>query len=122
MVDQPRPVRRAMISIHSEPAEKDNVTEAIGYALHEVQAARRDLTITAFCMRQAEMLRRIDRAKASLADLVQSRDGGQTGPRVSVVVTISESCPAPSLGLGAELAMERESRTSIEPARKPTAS
>ncbi|OAE99590.1 hypothetical protein AYJ54_33065 [Bradyrhizobium centrolobii] len=54
-----------------------NVTEAIDHALHEVQAARRDLTITGFCMRQAEMLRRIDRAKANLADLVQPGTAGK---------------------------------------------
>jgi hypothetical protein len=52
-----------------------HVTEAIDHALHEVQAARRDLTITGFCMRQAEALRRIDRARANLADLVQSGNG-----------------------------------------------
>jgi hypothetical protein len=63
-----------MISIHSEPAEKDNVTEAIGYALHEVQAARRDLRMTSFSLQQAEALRRIDRAAASLADLMRSRN------------------------------------------------
>jgi hypothetical protein len=49
--------------------------EAIDRALHEVQAARRDLTITGFCMRQAEAIRRLDRARANLADLVQSGSG-----------------------------------------------
>jgi len=42
--------------------------------LHEVQAAQRDLRMTRFCLQQAEALRRIDRAKANLADLVQSRN------------------------------------------------
>ncbi|MGY8677841.1 hypothetical protein Q2941_08465 [Bradyrhizobium sp. UFLA05-153] len=64
MAHQRGPVRRAVAG--------DNVAEAVDLVLHEVQAARRDLTITGFCMRQAEMLRRIDRAKATLADLVQS--------------------------------------------------
>jgi hypothetical protein len=53
--------------------------EAIDHALHEVQAARRDLTLTAFCVRQAETLRRIDRAKASIADLVRSGSRKSTG-------------------------------------------
>jgi hypothetical protein len=30
--------------------------------------------MTSFCLQQAEALRRIDRAKASIADLVQSRN------------------------------------------------
>jgi hypothetical protein len=55
------------------------LNEAIDHALHEVQAARRDLTLTAFCVRQAEALRKIDRAKASIADLVQSRSRKSTG-------------------------------------------
>jgi hypothetical protein len=63
-----------MSGIHPEPAEKDNVAEAIDHVLHEVDAARRDLSMTRFCLQQAEALRRIDRAKASLADLVQSRN------------------------------------------------
>jgi hypothetical protein len=74
MVGQRTPVRRAVAGINSEPAEKDNVAEAIDQLLHEVQAAQRDLRITGFCLQQAEALRRIDRAKASLADLVQSRN------------------------------------------------
>jgi hypothetical protein len=53
-------------------AEKDNVAQAIDHVLREVQAARRDLHMTGFCMQHAEALRRIDRTKASLADLVQS--------------------------------------------------
>lgn len=49
------------------------LNEAINHVLHEVQAARRDLTLTTFSVRQAEALRRLDRAKATLADLMQSR-------------------------------------------------
>ena len=74
MVGQRTPVRRAMSGIHLEPAEKDNVAKAIDHVLHEVQAARRDLRMTRFCLQQAEALRRIDQAKASLADLAQSRN------------------------------------------------
>jgi hypothetical protein len=73
MLCQRTPVRRAAAGLHSEPAEKDNVAVAIDHVLHEVQAARRDLRMTGFCLQQAETLRRIDRAKASLADLVQSQ-------------------------------------------------
>jgi hypothetical protein len=74
MVGQRTPVRRAMSGIHPEPAEKDSVVEAIDHVLHEVQAARRDLRMTRFCLQQAEALRRIDQAKASLAHLAQSRN------------------------------------------------
>jgi hypothetical protein len=74
MVGQRTPVRRAMSGIHPEPAEKDSVAEAIDHVLHEVQAARRDLRMTRFCLQQAEALRRIDQAKASLADLTQSQN------------------------------------------------
>jgi len=59
--------------IHPEPAEKDNVAEAIDHVLHEVEAARRDLSMTRFCLQQAEVLRRIDRAKANIPGLMQSR-------------------------------------------------
>jgi hypothetical protein len=52
--------------------EQDKVADAIDHVLHELQAARRDLRMTGFCLQQAEALRRIDRTKASLADLVQS--------------------------------------------------
>ena len=62
-----------MSGIHPEPVEKANVAEALDQVLDEVEAARRDLRITRFCLQQAEALRRIDRAKASLAGLVQSR-------------------------------------------------
>ena len=55
-------------------AEKDNIAEAINHVLREVRAARRDLQMTGFCLQQAEALRRIDRAAASLADLMQSRN------------------------------------------------
>ena len=72
MVGQRTPVRRTMSGIHPEPAEKDSVAEAIDHVLHEVQAARRDLRMTRFCLQQAEALHRIDRAKASFADLAQS--------------------------------------------------
>ena len=75
MVGQCTPVRRAVAGINSDLAEKDNVAEAIDHVLLEVQAARRDLRLTGFCLRQAEALRRIDQAKASFADLVQSRIG-----------------------------------------------
>jgi hypothetical protein len=54
--------------------ENDKVADAIDHVLHELQAARRDLRMTGFCLQQAEALRRIDRTKASLADLVQSLD------------------------------------------------
>jgi hypothetical protein len=50
------------------------LNEAVDHALHEVQAARRDLTLTTFCVRQAEALRRLDRAKATVAALMQSRN------------------------------------------------
>ena len=52
--------------------EQDKVADAIDHVLHELQAARRDLRMTGFWLQQAEALRRIDRTKASLADLVQS--------------------------------------------------
>ena len=54
--------------------EKDKVADAIDHVLHELQAARRDLRMTGFCLQQAEALRRIDRTKSSLADLLQSLD------------------------------------------------
>ena len=59
-------------------AEKDNVAKAIDHVLHELQAARRDLRMTGFCLQQAEALRRIDRTKASLTDLLQSLNRKQT--------------------------------------------
>lgn len=71
-----------MSGIHSEPAERDNVAEAVDHVLHEVDAARRDLSMTRFCLQQAEALRRIDRAKARLADLVQSRNHKKSTRRV----------------------------------------
>jgi hypothetical protein len=71
-----------MSGIHLEPAEKDNVAEAIDHVLHEVDAARRDLSMTRFCLQQAEALRRIDQAKASLADLVQSRNRKKSTRRI----------------------------------------
>jgi hypothetical protein len=57
-----------------------NANGAIDHALQEVQAARRDLTITGFCMRQAEALRRMDRARASLAYVLQSGTTGAQRP------------------------------------------
>ncbi|MCP3469926.1 hypothetical protein NLM33_06235 [Bradyrhizobium sp. CCGUVB1N3] len=57
-----------MGGIHSELAEK------VDHALREVKAAVRDLTVTVFCLRQAEALRSIDRAKASLAHVLQLRN------------------------------------------------
>jgi len=42
--------------------------------LREVRAARRDLQMTGFCLQQAEAFRKIDRAKASLLDLVECRN------------------------------------------------
>ena len=66
--------RRAVGEINSEPAEMDYVAEVIDQVSREVQAARRDIGMTSFCLQQAEALRRIDRAKASIADLVQSRN------------------------------------------------
>jgi hypothetical protein len=74
MTGQRTPVRRAEGGINSEPADVDNVAEAIDQVSREVQAARRDVGVTSFCLQQAEALRRIDRAKASIADLVQSRN------------------------------------------------
>jgi hypothetical protein len=56
--------------IHSESAKEDYVAEAINDVLHEVQAARRDLRLTSFCLLQVEAIRRIDRVKAGFADLV----------------------------------------------------
>ena len=66
--------RRPAVAVHPELAEKDNVAEAIDQVLDEVRAARRDLRVTGFCLQQAEAVRRIDRAKASIADLAQSRN------------------------------------------------
>ena len=57
----------------TELTAKDNAANAIESLLHEVQAARRDLRVTGFCLHQSEALRRIDQAKASFADLMQSR-------------------------------------------------
>ena len=65
-------VHRSPASVSGIP-EKDDVAEAIHHVLREVRATQRDLRMTRFCLRQAEALRRIDRAKASLAGLVQSR-------------------------------------------------
>ena len=61
----------------------DSVAEAIDHVLHEVQAARRDLRMTRFFLQQAEALRRIERAKASLADLATVR--------FDIVITYTES-------------------------------
>ena len=74
MTGQRTPVRRAVGGINSEPADMDNVAEAIDQVSREVQAARRDAGMTSFCLQQVEAIRRIDRAKASLVDLVQSRN------------------------------------------------
>jgi hypothetical protein len=52
------------------PAKEDCVAQAIDDVLHEVQAAQRDLHLTGFFLRQVEAIRRIDRARASFADLV----------------------------------------------------
>ena len=73
MTGQRTPARRAVGGITSESAEMD-IAEAIDQVSREVQAARRDVGMTSFCLQQAEALRRIDRAKASIADLVQSRN------------------------------------------------
>jgi hypothetical protein len=67
MTGQRTPERRAVEGINSEPAQMDNIAEAIDQVLREVQAARRDIGVTSFCLQQAEALRRIDRAKASIA-------------------------------------------------------
>ena len=61
-------------------AEKDNVAEAIDHVLREVRAARRDLHMTGFCLQQSEAFRRIDRAKASLLDLVEFRKNKHSPP------------------------------------------
>jgi hypothetical protein len=75
------------------------LNEAIDHALHEVQAARRDLTLTAFCVQQAEALRRLDRAKASLADLLRAHAGLLTSANRA---SCSEGRPQPlSVILGA---------------------
>jgi hypothetical protein len=60
---------RAMPGLNSEP---DDVGEAIKKALHEVEAALRELKWTGFYQQQVEALRRIDRAKARLGHLAQS--------------------------------------------------
>jgi hypothetical protein len=44
----------------------DKIAEAIDQVSREVQAARRDVGMTSFCLQQAEALRRIDRAKPAL--------------------------------------------------------
>ena len=72
-----------MSEIHPEPAEKDIVAEAIDLVLHEVEAARRDLGMTRFRLQQAEALRRFDRAKVSVAGLVQPRNRKKSTRRVS---------------------------------------
>lgn len=74
MVGQRTPLRRAAAAFSSNPDEQNNVAEAVDHALYEVQAARRDLRMTGFCLHQAEAFRRIDRARAGLADLAQSRN------------------------------------------------
>jgi hypothetical protein len=58
----------------TELTEKDNVAGTIERLLHEVQAARRELRVTGFCLQQSEALRKIDLAKASFADLMQPRN------------------------------------------------
>ena len=70
-----------MSEIHPEPAE--NVAEAIDHLLHEVEAARRDLSMTRFRLQQAEALRRFDRAKVSVAGLVAPRKRKKRTRRVS---------------------------------------
>lgn len=72
MVHRRAPVR----GVNSEPAEEDRLAEAIDDVLHELQAAQRDLHLTGFFLRQVESIRRIDRAKASFTDLVESRNRG----------------------------------------------
>ena len=72
-----------MSEIHPEPVEKDIVAEAIDLVLHEVEAARRDLSMTRFRLQQAEALRRFDRAKVSVAGLVQPRNRKKSTRRVS---------------------------------------
>ena len=72
-----------MSEIHPEPAEKDIAAEAIDLVLHEVEAARRDLSMTRFRLQQAEALRRFDRAKVSVAGLVQPRKCKKSTRRVS---------------------------------------
>ena len=71
MVGQRAPVRRAAVGFHSGPDERDT---AVDNALYEVQAARRELRMTGFCLHQAEAFRRIDRARAGLADRAQFRN------------------------------------------------
>jgi hypothetical protein len=61
----------------SVPAKEDCVAEALDDVLHEVQAARRDLRLTGFFLRQVEVIRRIDRAKAGFADLVSRNRGNK---------------------------------------------
>ena len=70
-----------MSEIHPEPAE--NVAEAIGHLLHEVEAARLDLSMTRFRLQQAEALRRFDRAKVSVARQVEPRKRKKSTRRVS---------------------------------------
>ena len=59
----------------------DSAAEVINHVLREVQAAQRDIGVTSFCLQQAEALRRIDKAKASIADLVHSRNRETDTPR-----------------------------------------
>ena len=68
MVRQDPPVGRAPAV---RRGEQNNLAEAVDHVLHELQAARRDLRMTGFCLHQAEAFRRIDRAKVGLADLAQ---------------------------------------------------
>ena len=72
-----------MSEIHPEPAEKDNVAEAIDQLLHDVEAARRDLSLTRFRLQQAEALRRFDRAKVSVAGLAEPRKRKKSTRRVT---------------------------------------
>lgn len=73
MVAQRTAMRRALAGVHFGPDDKDNVAKVIDHVLNEVQAARLELHMTGFCLQQAEAIRRIDRAKSSLADLRSSR-------------------------------------------------
>lgn len=68
MFAQRTDMRPALTGFDPGRNEKDNVAKAIDNALIEVQAARRDLRMTGFCMQQAEAIRRIDRARAFVAD------------------------------------------------------
>ena len=59
-----------------ERAEEDKLAQAVGQVLHEMQAALRDLRLTSFSVQQAEAIRRVGRARTTLAHFLESRARG----------------------------------------------